>query len=461
MRADKVKTRYQCSECGGITPKWTGQCGDCNAWNTLIEVVIDDKSSISERFHSHVSTEAVVHKLDEVDPMKQPRLTTGSAEFDRSLGGGLVNGSVILLGGDPGIGKSTLLLQVLSSLAGNDVINTLYVSGEESIEQISLRSARLELPADRLFVLAENQLENIFSVASRHKPQVLVVDSIQTVFSEALQSAPGAVAQVRECAARLVRFAKQTHTTVFLVGHVTKEGALAGPRVLEHMVDTVLYFEGDSNSRYRMIRSVKNRYGAVNELGVFAMTDKGLREVNNPSAIFLATHGEQTPGTVILVTREGSRPLLVEVQALVDQSHINQPRRVTVGLEQNRLSMLLAVLHRHAGIVTYDQDVFVNVVGGVKLTETAADLAILMAILSSLQDRPLAADLIVFGEVGLTGEIRPVQEGQERLKEAKKHGFKKAIIPAANAPKKKPGQLEIYPVRKLSEAIEILKLIKR
>ena len=456
----RVKSQYQCSECGGVTPKWTGQCGDCNAWNTLVEVVVDDKSPIAERFHSHVSGETVVHNLGEVDPVKQPRLATGSAEFDRSLGGGLVSGSVILLGGDPGIGKSTLLLQVLSSLADNDAVNTLYISGEESIEQICLRSTRLGLPADRLFVLAENQLENIFSVVGRHKPQVLVVDSIQTIFSEALQSAPGAVAQVRECAARLVRFAKQTNTTVFLVGHVTKEGALAGPRVLEHIVDTVLYFEGDGNSRYRMIRSVKNRYGAVNELGVFAMTGKGLREVNNPSAIFLATHGEQTPGTVILVTKEGSRPLLVEVQALVDQSYANQPRRVTVGLEQNRLSMLLAVLHRHAGIVTYDQDVFVNVVGGVKLTETAADLAILMAILSSLQDRPLADDLIIFGEVGLTGEIRPVQEGQDRLKEAGKHGFKKAVIPAANAPKKnKLNQLEIFPVKKLSEAIEVLKSI--
>ena len=386
-------------------------------------------------------------------------MTTGSAEFDRSLGGGLVSGSVILLGGDPGIGKSTLLLQVLAALAEDDMLNTLYVSGEESIEQISLRADRLGLPATGLYVLAENQLENIFAVASNHKPQVLVVDSIQTVFSEALQSAPGSVAQVRECAARLVRFAKQTQTTVFLVGHVTKEGSLAGPRVLEHVVDTVLYFEGDSNSRYRMIRSVKNRYGAVNELGVFAMTDKGLREVNNPSAIFLTTHGEPAPGTAILVTREGSRPLLVEVQALVDPSHGNQPRRVTVGLEQNRLSMLLAVLHRHAGIVTYDQDVFVNVVGGVKLSETAADLAILIAVLSSLRDRPLADNLIIFGEVGLTGEIRPVQEGQERLKEAKKHGFTRAIVPTANAPKKKSGNFEIYPVRRLSQAIEVLNSI--
>ena len=458
--AGKVKTRYQCNECGAVTLKWTGQCADCSAWNTLSEVTVEEKTPINERFQSHGAPQAIIRKLDEVDLVKQPRMATGSAEFDRSLGGGLVSGSVILLGGDPGIGKSTLLLQVLAALAENDMLNTLYVSGEESIEQISLRADRLGLPATGLYVLAENQLENIFAVASSHKPQVLVVDSIQTVFSEALQSAPGSVAQVRECAARLVRFAKQTQTTVFLVGHVTKEGSLAGPRVLEHVVDTVLYFEGDSNSRYRMIRSVKNRYGAVNELGVFAMTDKGLREVNNPSAIFLTTHGEPAPGTAILVTREGSRPLLVEVQALVDPSHGNQPRRVTVGLEQNRLSMLLAVLHRHAGIVTYDQDVFVNVVGGVKLSETAADLAILIAVLSSLRDRPLADNLIIFGEVGLTGEIRPVQEGQERLKEAKKHGFTRAIVPTANAPKKKSGQFEIYPVRRLNQAIEVLKSIE-
>ena len=299
--AGKVKTRYQCNECGAVTLKWTGQCADCSAWNTLSEVTVEERTPINERFQSHGAPRAIIRKLDEVDLVKQPRMTTGSAEFDRSLGGGLVSGSVILLGGDPGIGKSTLLLQVLAALAEDDMLNTLYVSGEESIEQISLRADRLGLPATGLYVLAENQLENIFAVASSHKPKVLVVDSIQTVFSEALQSAPGSVAQVRECAARLVRFAKQTQTTVFLVGHVTKEGSLAGPRVLEHVVDTVLYFEGDSNSRYRMIRSVKNRYGAVNELGVFAMTDKGLREVNNPSAIFLTTHGEPAPGTAILV----------------------------------------------------------------------------------------------------------------------------------------------------------------
>ena len=454
--ARKVKTRYQCSECGAITLKWTGQCADCSAWNTLTEVALEQKSSSGERFQAYSAEAAASVRLQEVDLVRQPRMSTGSEDLDRALGGGLVNGSVILLGGDPGIGKSTLLLQALSALSDCGDVNVLYVSGEESTEQIKLRSIRLGLQSDDLYVLAENHIERIFTVVSQHKPRMLVIDSIQTVFSDALQSAPGSVAQVRECAARLVRFAKQTQTTVFLVGHVTKEGALAGPRVLEHMVDTVLYFEGDGNSRYRMIRSVKNRYGAVNELGVFSMTDKGLREVSNPSAIFLATPGEPAPGTAILVTREGSRPLLLEVQALVDQSHGGQPRRVTVGLEQNRLSMLLAVLHRHAGVASYDQDIFVNVVGGIRITETAADLAVLAAIMSSLRDRPLAKDLVVFGEVGLTGEIRPVQAGQERLSEAQKHGFAKAIIPAANAPKKKPDKLMLFPVTKLSQTIEAI-----
>ncbi len=455
--AERIKTRYQCGECGGIAAKWSGQCNDCKAWNTLSEVAVDDKSRPAERFHFQPADATAAHRLDEIDPAEQPRLGTGLAEFDRALGGGLVSGSVVLLGGDPGIGKSTLLLQALASLANKDAVDALYVTGEESIEQVSLRANRLGLQAERLLVLAENQLENIFAGVARHKPRVLVVDSIQTVFSDFLQSAPGAVAQVRECAAGLARLAKQTCTAVFLVGHVTKEGALAGPRVLEHIVDTVLYFEGDGNNRYRMIRSVKNRYGAVNELGVFAMTDRGLREVSNPSAIFLTTRRERTAGTAILVTREGSRPLLVEVQALVNRSHSDPPRRVTVGLDQNRLSMLLAVLERHAGIVTYDQDIFINVVGGVRLSETAADLAALMAILSSLRDRPLPGDLVIFGEVGLTGEIRPVQEGQERLKEAAKHGFGKAIIPAANAPgKKSAAPLEAHAVGRLTEALEAL-----
>ncbi len=459
--ARKVKTRYQCSDCGAVTPKWTGQCADCNAWNTLTELAQQQTTPLAERFQPYGAGQSVIRKLDEVDQNELPRMSTGSAELNRALGGGLVSGSVILLGGDPGIGKSTLLLQVLLSLSDRERITALYVSGEESIEQLSLRSARLGLPSAELLVLAENRLEHIFSAARQHRPRALVIDSIQTVFSDALQSAPGSVAQVRECAARLTSFAKQANTAVFLVGHVTKEGALAGPRVLEHMVDTVLYFEGDSNSRYRMIRSVKNRYGAVNELGVFAMTDKGLREVSNPSAIFLAAHGEPAPGTSVLVTREGSRPLLVEVQALVDQSHSSQPRRVTVGLDQNRLSMLLAVLHRHAGVGAWDQDVFINVVGGIKLTETAADLAILVAIMSSLRDRSLPEDLVVFGEVGLTGEIRPVQQGQERLKEAQKHGFNKAIIPADNNPKTKLKQVKIFPVRKLSQVIDALQEIEQ
>ena len=459
--ARKVKTRYQCSECGALTLKWTGQCADCGAWNTLAEVALEQKSASAERFRAYGAVASASVRLQEVEPVRQPRMSTGSAELDRSLGGGLVNGSVILLGGDPGIGKSTLLLQALASLSERAGVNALYVSGEESTEQLRLRSLRLDLQCPDLYVLAENHIEHIFSIARQRQPQTLVIDSIQTVFSDALQSAPGSVAQVRECAAQLVRFAKQTGTTVFLVGHVTKEGALAGPRVLEHIVDTVLYFEGDGNSRYRMIRSVKNRYGAVNELGVFSMTDKGLREVSNPSAIFLTTHGEPAPGTAILVTREGSRPLLLEVQALVDQSHGGQPRRVTVGLEQNRLSMLLAILHRHAGVASHDQDIFVNVVGGIRITETAADLAVLAAIVSSLRDRPLARDLVVFGEVGLTGEIRPVQAGQERLSEAQKHGFDKAIIPAANAPKKSPEQLRLFPVTKLSQAIAALQSIEQ
>ena len=451
------RKQYQCNECGAHAPKWTGQCADCNAWNTLVEIAPEQGAPGDMRFQSHLAARAEVCKLDEVGLEQEPRMPTGSKELDRALGGGLVGGSVVLLGGDPGIGKSTLLLQALASLSQDDNLAALYVTGEESIEQVSLRGRRLGLPATGLYVLAENLLEHIIEAANARAPRVLVVDSIQTVFSETLQSAPGSVAQVRECAARLVRYAKQTRTMVFLVGHVTKEGALAGPRVLEHMVDTVLYFEGDSNSRYRMIRAVKNRYGAVNELGVFAMTDKGLRAVSNPSALFLSNHGEAAPGTAILVTREGSRPLLVEVQALVDQCHGSQPRRVTVGLEQNRLSMLLAVLHRHAGVATYDQDVFVNVAGGVRINETAADLAVLAAVLSSLHNQAPADDRVVFGEVGLTGEIRPVQEGTERLKEAQKHGFNQAIIPAANAPKKMPGKFRVTPVRKLSQAIEALR----
>ena len=462
----KNRAQYQCSECGATAPKWSGQCGDCHAWNTLVETPPAPRASGGRvPMLGAGPAPAAIQKLDEVEATEQPRLSTGSGEFNRALGGGIVNGSVVLVGGDPGIGKSTLLTQVLSALAESQGVKTLYVSGEESVEQISLRSARLGLSSARLFVLAETQLENIFAAAVSHDPQVLVIDSVQTVFTEVLQSAPGAVAQVRECAAQLTRFAKQTGTTVFLVGHVTKEGALAGPRALEHIVDTVLYFEGGGENRYRMIRAVKNRYGAVNELGVFVMTDRGLREVSNPSAIFLTRSGEPAPGAATLVTREGSRPLLVEVQALVDHSYLSPPRRVAVGMDQNRLSMLLAVLHRHAGIATHDQDIYVNVVGGIRLTETAADLAVLMAALSSLRNRPLPGDLIVFGEVGLSGELRPAQEGQERLREAGKHGFKRAIIPAANLPPatgkgkgargvRSKSSLKVHAVAKLEEAIE-------
>ncbi|HKK16891.1 MAG TPA: DNA repair protein RadA [Gammaproteobacteria bacterium] len=449
----KARVQYQCSECGALSPKWTGQCPDCNAWNTLSEIIAEPAGNRPSRFREHQSETARVHYLDEVTGMDSVRISCGLQELDRALGGGLVSGSVLLLGGDPGIGKSTLLIQVIEAINQSTDITSLYVSGEESPQQISLRGKRLGLSLERIRLLTENNLEQIFSTVAREKPGVLVIDSIQTVYTELLQSAPGAVAQVRECAAQLVRYAKQTNTTVILIGHVTKEGTLAGPRVLEHMVDTVLYFEGDSSSRYRVIRAVKNRYGAVNELGVFAMTDRGLREVSNPSAIFLSRHEENVSGSVVMVTREGTRPLLVEVQALVDESHLANPRRVTVGLDQNRLAMLLAVLHRHGGIVTYDQDVFVNIVGGVKISETAADLAVIMAIVSSLKNRPLPDDLVIFGEVGLAGEIRPVQNGPERLAEAAKHRFKRALIPRANCPKQGVSGLEITTVSRLEEAL--------
>jgi DNA repair protein RadA/Sms len=451
----KAKVQYQCTECGSISIKWAGQCPDCANWNTLIEEpVAQTQASESVRFKTHLAKPAEVQCLDAIDVNEHVRQSTGITELDRVIGGGLVSGSVILIGGDPGIGKSTVLIQALASIAENDVMKTLYVSGEESVEQIGLRAKRLDLALDKLRIYTENQLERILTVAGKEKPSVMVIDSIQTVYTELLSSAPGAVGQVRESAAQLVRYAKQTNTTVLLVGHVTKEGTLAGPRVLEHMVDTVLYFEGDSSSRYRVIRAVKNRFGAVNELGVFAMTDRGLREVSNPSAIFLSRHEEEVSGSVIMVTREGTRPMLVEVQALVDESHLNQPRRVTQGLEQNRLVMLLAILNRHAGIATYDQDIFINVVGGVRISETGADLAIMLAVLSSLRNKSLPSDLVVFGEVGLAGEIRPVQNGPERLNEAAKHGFKRAIIPKANKPREKIKGLEITAVSRLSEVLD-------
>ncbi len=452
----KAKIQYQCAECGATLPKWAGQCSECHAWNTLTEVVVEATSNVkSIRNRNHIAVPAEVCFLNAVDSEQSSRLATGMAELDRAVGGGLATGSVTLIGGDPGIGKSTLLIQVLSVL-GQSGVKTLYVSGEESAQQISLRGKRLDLALDQIRLLTENNLERILSIISAERPEVVVIDSIQTVYTEILQSAPGSVAQVRESAAQLVRYAKQTNTTVLLVGHVTKDGSLAGPRILEHMVDTVLYFEGDTSSRYRVIRSIKNRYGAVNELGVFAMTDKGLKEVSNPSAIFLSRHEDQVSGSVIMVTREGTRPLLVEVQALVDTSHLGNPRRVSVGLEQNRLSMLLAVLHRHAGINTADQDVFINIVGGIKITETAADLAIILAAISSLKNLPLPQDLIVFGEVGLAGEIRPVQNGLERLNEAVKHGFKRAIIPKSNKPKQPVKGMEVIAVSRLADAISQL-----
>jgi len=451
-----AKSIYVCSSCGVEAPKWAGQCSGCGAWNTLDESAAPKTKPANPRFagYSGDAASSQVRLLSDIPAIAQLGRPTGTSELDRVLGGGLVDGSVVLIGGDPGIGKSTLLIQTLAELSTE--VLTLYVSGEESPEQITLRARRLELPCDQLRLLAETCVERIIAQARKLKPAVMVVDSIQTLFTEQLQSAPGSVAQVRESAAQLVRFAKQQGTVVFLVGHVTKDGALAGPRVLEHMVDTVLYFEGEAGSQFRLIRTIKNRFGAVNELGVFAMSDRGLREVNNPSAIFLSRHQEEVPGSAILVTREGSRPLLVEVQALVDSSPLANPRRVTLGLEQNRLSMLLAVLHRHTGIAMFDQDVYVNVVGGVRITETAADLPLLLAILSSFRDRVTPKGLVAFGEVGLAGEIRPVPNGLDRLKEAAKHGFKKAIVSRANAPKKSIKGLEVIAADRLSDMVDIV-----
>ena len=448
------KSLYSCSACGGQFPKWSGQCPDCQAWNTLEETRVIAPAAVNPRFAGYAGAveQNSVQVLSEVEATETQGEPTGISELDRVLGGGLVPGSVVLIGGDPGIGKSTLLIQALAELSGR--MKTLYISGEESPGQISLRARRLGLNVDNLRLLAETGVERILNKASEEHPAVMVVDSIQTIYTEQLQSAPGSVAQVRESAAQLVRFAKQTGTAVFLVGHVTKEGALAGPRVLEHMVDTVLYFEGEAGSQFRLIRTIKNRFGAVNELGVFAMTDKGVKEVSNPSAIFLSRHEEEVSGSSILITREGSRPLLVEVQALVDDSPLANPRRVTLGLEQNRLSMLLAVLHRHCGIAMFDQDVYVNVVGGVRITETAADLAVLMAVLSSFRNRPLPRDLAVFGEVGLAGEIRPVPNGQERLREVAKHGFKRAIVPRKNAPKRGISGLDMIIVDRLPDILD-------
>ncbi|MYN44646.1 DNA repair protein RadA [Pseudoduganella sp. FT93W] len=456
----KAKTQYTCSECGATANKWTGQCSACQQWNTMVETLVETggNNRYSQPQHLSLAQTAPVLSLADIDAIDVPRFGTGIEEFDRVLGGGLVAGGVVLIGGDPGIGKSTLLLQALANVS--HLKKVLYVSGEESGAQIALRAKRLAIDARELKLQAEIQLEKILATLADLKPEVAVIDSIQTLYSDALSSAPGSVAQVRECAAQLTRVAKQTGITIILVGHVTKEGALAGPRVLEHIVDTVLYFEGDSHSSFRLVRAIKNRFGAVNELGVFAMTEKGLKGVSNPSALFLSQHDNQVPGSCVMVTQEGTRPLLVEIQALVDASHQPNARRLSVGLEQNRLAMLLAVLHRHAGIAAFDQDVFINAVGGVKITEPAADLAVLLAINSSMRNKPLPRGFVVFGEVGLAGEIRPAPRGQERLREAAKLGFSIAMIPSSNAPKQPIEGMSILAVDRIDDAFTKLREIQ-
>ncbi len=467
------KSFYTCTECGGVSPKWLGKCPHCGAWNTLVETAGDASGSAkANRFGSTSgasqaawAASAPLAALADIPATDIERTPTGIDELDRVLGGGIVEGGVVLIGGDPGIGKSTLLLQALDALhrqmAQADPKGpspTLYVTGEESAAQVALRGRRLGLAGSQVQVLAETQLEKILATLDHAQPRVAVIDSIQTVYSDQLTSAPGSVAQVRECAAHLTRAAKASGCCVVLVGHVTKEGALAGPRVLEHMVDTVLYFEGDTHSSYRLVRAIKNRFGAVNEIGVFGMTERGLKGVSNPSAIFLSQHAQPVPGSCVLVTLEGTRPMLVEIQALVDSGGVS-PRRLSVGLERDRLAMLLAVLHRHAGVASSDQDVFVNAVGGVRISEPAADLAVLLAITSSLRGKPLPKGFVAFGEVGLSGEVRPAPRGQERLKEAAKLGFSVAVVPAANAPRKgsTPEGLTIHPVQRIDEALDVVR----
>lgn len=455
----KDKTLFTCTECGGTSPRWLGKCASCGAWNTLIESVAESasagKNRLSQPQHLGLAQAQPVMPLSAIEAQDVARTPTGLDELDRVLGGGIVEGGVVLIGGDPGIGKSTLLLQALDALQRLG-LPTLYVTGEESGAQVALRSRRLGLDHSQVNVLAEIQLEKILATIEATQPAIAVIDSIQTVYSDQLSSAPGSVAQVRECAAHLTRAAKATGVAIVLVGHVTKEGALAGPRVLEHMVDTVLYFEGDTHSSFRLVRAIKNRFGAVNEIGVFAMTEKGLKGVSNPSAIFLSQHSEPVPGSCVMVTLEGTRPLLVEVQALVDEGGPS-PRRLSVGLDRDRLAMLLAVLHRHAGVACMDQDVFVNAVGGVRISEPAADLAVLLAITSSLRGRALPKGFIAFGEVGLAGEVRPAPRGQERLKEAAKLGFTVAVVPKANAPKKPIEGLALHPVERIEEALEVVR----
>ena len=450
----RAKIAFVCSDCGADYAKWQGQCGACNAWNTLVQFNPGSgEGARAVRRQGYAGVQSEVTQLAEIDLAELPRLASGIGELDRVLGGGLVPGSVVLIGGNPGAGKSTLLLQVMCLLAGQGR-EALYVTGEESPQQVGMRARRLQLPRETLKLLAETGVEQVLKAAALHRPELLVVDSIQVMHSAELPSAPGSVSQVRECAACLIQYAKQNGAVLFLVGHVTKEGNLAGPKVLEHMIDCFVMLEGGTESRYRILRAHKNRFGAVNELGVFAMTETGLREVRNPSSIFLARSEEEAPGSLVVALWEGTRPLLVEIQALVDASALGNPRRVAVGLEQNRLAMLLAVLHRHGGLFMADQDVFVNVVGGVKVSETSADLALLLAIVSSFRNRPLPRDLLVFGEVGLAGEIRPVPGGQERLREAAKHGFRHAIAPAANKPRNPIAELQVYPVTNVSQALE-------
>jgi len=443
----KPKTAYVCSECGASALQWFGACPSCGAAGTLTETMTERGSG----FRSKSAPNSV--SLGEIQPKDVERMPTGIAELDRALGGGLVAGQVVLLGGDPGIGKSTLLVQALAAISQS----VLYITGEESVEQVALRARRLALEAAGMRLLAETQLERALGALEAARPRVAVIDSIQTLWSESLQSAPGSVAQVRECAAQLTRHAKRAGTALFLVGHVTKEGAIAGPRVLEHIVDTVLYFEGDPHSAFRLVRAAKNRFGAVNELGVFAMTEKGLRGVSNPSALFLSQHPHAVPGSCVLATLEGTRPLLVEIQALVDPAHTPNARRLSVGLEANRLAMLLAVLHRHAGIAMWEQDVFVNAVGGVRIGEPAADLAVCLAVVSSFSDKPIPAKALAFGEIGLAGEVRPASRGQERLREAAKLGFEKAIIPKANLPKSRIAGLETLAVERIDQAVRLLR----
>ena len=455
--AKAPKTAYVCNDCGAEFSRWQGQCSACKAWNTISEVrlISASNSTKNDRFSGYAGeTRAKIQTLSEISLQETPRFTSGFKELDRVLGGGIVPGSAILIGGHPGAGKSTLLLQVMCGLAKN--MTALYVTGEESLQQVAMRANRLNLPTDKLNMLSETSVEQICNLADQLKPQIIVVDSIQVMHLSDIQSSPGSVAQVRESASFLTRYAKTRQVAIIMVGHVTKDGTLAGPKVLEHAIDCSLLLEGEADSRFRTLRSHKNRFGAVNELGVFGMTEQGLREVKNPSAIFLSRGDEQTPGSSVMVLWEGTRPLLVEIQALVDHSMLANPRRVAVGLEQNRLALLLAVLHRHGGLQMSDQDVFVNVVGGVKVGETGVDLALLLALISSFRNRPLPQDLVVFGEVGLAGEIRPVTSGQERISEAAKHGFKRAIVPFANKPKSAVENMEVFTVKKLADALAIL-----